>query len=132
MVFSWMVSGINRASFHPLARVDSLCRRDTLGTASANECAGNECPEMSALQNEQSPKLSFTKASACGNDFLLVEASHAPGDLRALTRRLCDRHNGIGADGVEWLFPDAEADIDAASSTPMVRRLKFPATARAV
>jgi diaminopimelate epimerase len=68
---------------------------------------------MSALQNEQSPKLSFTKASACGNDFLLVEASHAPGDLRALTRRLCDRHNGIGADGVEWLFPDAEADIDA-------------------
>jgi len=74
---------------------------------------GNECPEMSALQNEQSPKLSFTKASACGNDFLLVEASHAPGDVRALTRRLCDRHNGIGADGVEWLFPDAEADIDA-------------------
>ena len=68
---------------------------------------------MSALQNEQSPKLSFTKASACGNDFLLVEASHAPGDLCALTRRLCDRHNGIGADGVEWLFPDAEADIDA-------------------
>lgn len=55
----------------------------------------------------------FTKASACGNDFLLVEGAHASGDLRALTRRLCDRQHGVGADGVEWLFPDAEADIKA-------------------
>jgi len=87
---------------------------------------------MSALQNEQSPKLSFTKASACGNDFLLVEASHAPGDLRALTRRLCDRHNGIGADGWSGCFQTRKPTSTPASSTPMVRRLKFPATARAV
>jgi diaminopimelate epimerase len=26
---------------------------------------------------------------------------------------MCDRHYGIGADGVEWLFPDVEADINA-------------------
>jgi diaminopimelate epimerase len=58
-------------------------------------------------------RIPFTKASACGNDFLLVEGAHASGDLSALTRRLCDRHRGIGADGVEWLFPDAEADIMA-------------------
>ena len=55
----------------------------------------------------------FTKASACGNDFLIVDGADASGDLNALTRRLCDRHNGVGADGVEWLFPDAEADIMA-------------------
>lgn len=55
----------------------------------------------------------FTKASACGNDFLLVEGAHASGDLAAITRRLCDRHRGVGADGVEWLFPDAEADVRA-------------------
>jgi diaminopimelate epimerase len=54
--------------------------------------------------------LPFTKASACGNDFLIVEASAASGDLSSLTRRLCDRHNGVGADGVEWLFPGHEAD----------------------
>ena len=55
----------------------------------------------------------FTKASACGNDFLIVDGAHASGDLAALTRRLCDRHNGVGADGVEWLFPDAEVDVMA-------------------
>jgi diaminopimelate epimerase len=55
----------------------------------------------------------FTKASACGNDFLMIEGSHASDDLGTLTRRLCDRHRGIGADGVEWLFPDREADVRA-------------------
>ena len=55
----------------------------------------------------------FTKASACGNDFLIIDAAHTPADLAALSRRWCDRHNGIGADGVEWLFPDPEADVFA-------------------
>ncbi len=69
---------------------------------------------MSAPQSgQQIVKIPFTKASACGNDFLLVEGMHASGDLSALTRRLCDRHRGVGADGVEWLFPDAEADVTA-------------------
>jgi diaminopimelate epimerase len=62
---------------------------------------------------QQPTSVPFTKASACGNDFLLVEAAYASGDLAALTRRLCDRHRGVGADGVEWLFPDAEADVMA-------------------
>ena len=55
----------------------------------------------------------FTKASACGNDFLLIDGMHAPADLPAFTRRLCDRHVGIGADGVEWLFPATDADVKA-------------------
>jgi len=67
---------------------------------------------MSAAQ-PQNTRLPFTKASACGNDFLLVEGEGVPSDLSALTRRLCDRHRGVGADGVEWLFPDAEADVKA-------------------
>ena len=58
-------------------------------------------------------RIPFTKASACGNDFLLVEAEPVSGDLPELTRRLCDRHRGVGADGVEWLFSDAEADVKA-------------------
>jgi diaminopimelate epimerase len=56
----------------------------------------------------------FVKASACGNDFLLINASVLTGDLdpATLTRRMCDRHNGIGADGVEWMYPHPTADIE--------------------
>ena len=70
---------------------------------------------MSSPQNDaqQNTRIPFTKASACGNDFLMVEGAHASGDLGALSRRLCDRDRGVGADGVEWLFPDAEADVKA-------------------
>ncbi len=64
-----------------------------------------------------SPKIPFVKASACGNDFLIVDfliadAQHATSEIHELTRRLCDRHNGVGADGVEWLLPGG--DVDAA------------------
>lgn len=57
--------------------------------------------------------LHFVKASACGNDFLIVPGSQITDNLNELTRRLCDRHNGVGADGVEWLFSDPEADAMA-------------------
>jgi len=52
----------------------------------------------------------FVKASACGNDFLIIDGMYAPADLSASSRRICDRHQGIGADGVEWLFPAQDAD----------------------
>jgi len=46
----------------------------------------------------------FTKAHACGNDFLIVpeEAAQSAGDLGLLARRLCSRTTGVGADGVEF------------------------------
>src|ERR1700690_1788044 len=70
--------------------------------------------KMNSSPNDRSRKsIAFTKASACGNDFLIVAAADTSGDLNELTRRLCHRHNGVGADGVEWLFPDAEADARA-------------------
>jgi diaminopimelate epimerase len=40
----------------------------------------------------------FTKAHACGNDFLIVEGACDP----ALAVRLCARNTGVGADGVEF------------------------------
>jgi diaminopimelate epimerase len=43
----------------------------------------------------------FAKAHGLGNDFLLVEARAFPARSSAsFARRLCDRHLGIGADGV--------------------------------
>ena len=55
----------------------------------------------------------FVKASACGNDFLIIDSINAPADLAAFSRRICERHEGVGADGVEWLFPAQDADVQA-------------------
>ena len=45
----------------------------------------------------------FTKAHACGNDFLIIsEEDAADYDKAELTRHLCERNTGIGADGIEF------------------------------
>jgi diaminopimelate epimerase len=45
----------------------------------------------------------FTKAHACGNDFLIVTEEDAGGyNWTELTQRLCARTTGIGADGIEF------------------------------
>lgn len=58
----------------------------------------------------------FVKASACGNDFLLIDAvsvgDASAAHLAQLTRRVCHRHEGVGADGVEWMYPHAAADVE--------------------
>lgn len=53
----------------------------------------------------------FVKASARGNDFLVIDFIHAPADIHAFSRRICDRHSGVGADGVEWVLPANDADL---------------------
>ena len=42
----------------------------------------------------------FAKAHGLGNDFILVAEELAPSDLAPWAVRLCDRHRGIGGDGV--------------------------------
>jgi diaminopimelate epimerase len=42
----------------------------------------------------------FAKAHGLGNDFVLVPEAEAPRDPSPWTVRLCDRHRGIGGDGV--------------------------------
>jgi diaminopimelate epimerase len=66
------------------------------------------------LSNAVLKAIPFTKASGCGNDFIIIDSLHAPRDIAGFTRRICERHNGVGADGVEWLYPPAKgADINA-------------------
>ena len=56
----------------------------------------------------------FTKAHACGNDFLIVTEEAAEGhDWADLTRRLCERNTGVGADGIEffaWTLSSSSAN----------------------
>ncbi|MBV9127221.1 MAG: diaminopimelate epimerase [Verrucomicrobia bacterium] len=53
-------------------------------------------------------KLAFAKMNGAGNDFVLLDnrASHLALD-RAAVARLCDRHRGVGADGVLIVEPPA-------------------------
>jgi len=51
----------------------------------------------------------FEKWQALGNDYVIVEAADLPAPLTAAAvRGLCDRHTGIGADGILVLEPPDE------------------------
>jgi diaminopimelate epimerase len=52
--------------------------------------------------------MKVAKAHGLGNDFLLVAEADAPAEIAPWARRLCDRHIGVGADGVllHALAPD--------------------------
>src|SRR4051795_4982928 len=51
----------------------------------------------------------FEKWQALGNDYVIVEAADLPGPLGAHpVRAICDRHTGIGADGILLLEPPDE------------------------
>ncbi len=57
--------------------------------------------------------LSFTKWQGCGNDFVLVDArtTGLPNDAAALSERVCNRHYGVGADGLIFVLPSDKADF---------------------
>ncbi len=56
-------------------------------------------------------RVEFTKLHGTANDFVYVDARRGlPGDPAGLAPRLCDRHRGIGADGLILLLPSEIAD----------------------
>lgn len=45
--------------------------------------------------------MKFTKMHGCGNDFIILDFEETAGrNLPELARRICDRHFGVGADGI--------------------------------
>lgn len=55
--------------------------------------------------------VNFTKLQASGNDFILIEASGSQQDWPRLASAMCDRHFGIGADGLLLLSSSDTADF---------------------
>jgi diaminopimelate epimerase len=55
----------------------------------------------------------FTKMQGAGNDYLYVDCLHQPmpADPEALSRRISDRHFGVGADGLILICPSDRADV---------------------
>ncbi len=56
----------------------------------------------------------FTKMHGAGNDFIILDPGEIEGvgDLGALARRVCDRHFGVGADGLLIPAPSEQADLE--------------------
>jgi len=55
--------------------------------------------------------MNFIKLQAAGNDFILVETSDTNRNWSPVARAACDRHFGVGADGLLLLLPSAMADF---------------------
>ncbi|SMB93320.1 diaminopimelate epimerase [Desulfonispora thiosulfatigenes DSM 11270] len=57
--------------------------------------------------------MKFTKMHGLGNDFILVDAitEQIKEDYSHLSRKICDRHFGIGADGLILVLPSEKEDI---------------------
>ena len=55
----------------------------------------------------------FTKLQGCGNDYLYVDClrQSSPIDPAALSRKISDRHFGVGADGLILICPSERADV---------------------
>jgi diaminopimelate epimerase len=46
-----------------------------------------------------------------GNDFVVFVNAEIPPDVSELARRICNRRFGVGADGLVYILPSAEADL---------------------
>src|SRR5947209_12444493 len=54
----------------------------------------------------------FTKLQGCGNDYIYLDCFHQPPprDPAALSRKISDRHFGVGSDGLILIGPSERAD----------------------
>lgn len=55
--------------------------------------------------------MQFTKMHGLGNDFILVRATQVPDHVNRFAQQICDRHYGIGADGLVYVLPSETADV---------------------
>jgi diaminopimelate epimerase len=66
-------------------------------------------------KKEKSMKISFTKMHGCGNDYVYIDGGKEkiPQDKKAeLARFVSDRHFGIGSDGLIFINPVDDPDVD--------------------
>lgn len=55
--------------------------------------------------------MKFAKMQATGNDFILIEAGEEERDWPSLAISMCNRHFGVGGDGLILVLPSKAADI---------------------
>ena len=53
----------------------------------------------------------FTKMHGAGNDFVMIDARRTKRDWKKLAIAMCDRHFGVGADGIVLVLPSKNHDF---------------------
>lgn len=60
----------------------------------------------------KSKKIGFTKMHGAGNDYIYINCMHStPSDPAELSRKVSDRHFGIGSDGLVLILPSEKGDF---------------------
>lgn len=62
--------------------------------------------------------MNFTKMQGAGNDFIVVEAGSVEHNWPEMAMAMCDRHFGIGADGLLLILPSDRADFQMREFNP--------------
>jgi diaminopimelate epimerase len=62
--------------------------------------------------------MQFVKMHGTGNDFVMIDARAVEADWPALARAMCDRHFGVGSDGLILALPAAHADLQMRMFNP--------------
>lgn len=65
--------------------------------------------------------MEFYKYCASGNDFVIY-ADEGKKDRSELAKMLCDRHSGIGADGLIAILPSGKSDENVARQKPHLHK----------
>ena len=60
----------------------------------------------------------FTKMQATGNDFIIIEPGDIKPDWSEVATVICNRHFGIGADGLILVLPSNRADFKMREFNP--------------
>ena len=70
-------------------------------------------PDSADASRGDEMKMQFTKMQGCGNDYIYFDCLQTPfpADPAAASRRLSDRHFGIGGDGIVLILPSERADF---------------------
>ena len=55
--------------------------------------------------------MKFVKMQATGNDFIVIDAQGMEKDWDEMAKVICDRHFGVGSDGLLLVLPSSIADL---------------------
>lgn len=55
--------------------------------------------------------MQFSKMNGLGNDFVVIHQHALPSNIHEMAVMICDRHFGIGADGLVYILPSSRADF---------------------